>query len=52
VIAPLYADNNLGNERAFAMVLHYVHTRCHLVGIGNSSEIFRSDSILVYGDGH
>jgi hypothetical protein len=50
VTVPLYARNNPANERAFAMVLRYVHTRCHLVEIGNSSEIFRIDPILVYGD--
>jgi hypothetical protein len=49
VTVPLYARNSPRNEQAFAMVLAYVQRRCRLIDIENSSEMFRSDPILVYG---
>jgi hypothetical protein len=50
VTVPLYSRNNPRNEQAFDMVLGYVHQHCRLVDLQNSSEMFRTDPIAVYGD--
>ncbi|MEO6153617.1 MAG: hypothetical protein ABIT09_12300, partial [Croceibacterium sp.] len=50
VTLSLFSRNNPRNEAGFTMVQGYVRRHCRLVDLQNSSELFRSDPILVYGD--
>ena len=50
VLMSLVPRNEPANLATLAMVVHYVETKCQLVDVEWSSEMFRSDRIAVYGD--
>jgi hypothetical protein len=50
VLVSKYSRNNPANEVTLGMVNRYIQVNCRLITEQWSSEMFRSDPILVYGD--